>query len=157
MIEKIEKQSLSQFLFSDLLGTFRLSSGKRAESLGFEAMRLLYHIDNPDFGPTPRLNLVGYTNFGFLGNIVLSMISGFVFTFIRNNFLNAYKHSLSKVFLYYFLYSQITSIEEDISSTIVSFTTNMFINLFALVIIGILFYKRRCKTIGSNQCIISYV
>ncbi len=131
-IEKVTKLSLFDFLFGDFFQTFRLSSKERGIGFGFELMNIANHVSNSVSGPNPRMNLVGYAYFGFLGSILLAFVTGMIFTYFRNLLIASVNFPIEKQIAVLYFYSIFASFEGDVPSVIKSCTTDMFLSAFLM-------------------------
>ena len=133
-INMVYKPGLLKFIFGDFLYTFRLLNG-RPIGFGFELSNIVYNVTNSITGPNPRFNLVGYAYFGFWGSILLSLISGALFTFGRNILISALNKNPSYIIFAYFISGLVTSIESDICNVISNITTNLFLQIMFFIFI----------------------
>lgn len=148
IIEKVSKQNIFYFLFGDFLSTFRLLP--RTIGFGFELKNIVYNISSSVTGPNPRLNLVGYAYFGFVGNLILCTLSGYLLASIRNMFIFApqRKSIFYHVFSYYFM-MLVISIETDVLLIVSNLTTNIILQTIFFLTIYLLMNSSK-ESVNSN-------
>lgn len=153
IIEKVSKQNIFYFLFGDLLSTFRFSP--HPIGFGFELKNIVYNTTSSVTGPNPRLNLVGYAYFGFVGNLILCMMSGCLLAKVRNMFIWApqKKSIIYHVFSYYFM-MLIIPIETDILLIVSNLTTNIFLQAIFLLTISLLINYSKSIKRRTNECVL---
>ena len=143
----VEKPSFLQFLFGDILSTFRINIVDRVTvGYGYELKAIAEGVENVVTGPNPRMNVVGYSYFGFIGNIILSAICGVIFTYVRNYFVQSVDKGIERKIFSYYIYIMFRSIESDILAIIVNVTTNLILQSgLVLFLIFILKYSKKRK------------
>lgn len=135
-IGKLSKQNLGEFLFGDFLSTFRLSAN-RQKPFGFELFEIANDVEETFIGPNPRFNLVGLAYFGFIGNLIVAIASGVIFTVARNFIVSSVDKSVETQCVAYYFYSICSSIEIDLPAVVNAITTNF---LLQFVIFGFLVF-----------------
>ena len=133
-LTKMVKIKLLDFLFGDLLHTFRLSATDRGVGYGFSLIEIVYGIPGATSGPNPRFNLVGYSYFGFWGSVVIAAFAGGIFALGRNLFIGCVDKSPVHQVICYYVFSMVNFIETDIIQVVTNLTTNFFLHTIIFLV-----------------------
>ncbi|GHV44591.1 hypothetical protein AGMMS49546_28810 [Spirochaetia bacterium] len=115
-IDNFEQVSFLKYLFADGLRTFRLVDISYVNDVEIpgKLMNMVYGAGTTG-GPNPRFNIVGYAFFRFFGSILFSVFCALLFVIVRCIFLGSINGSFQKQLFGFFLFKNLSDIEQDTS------------------------------------------
>jgi hypothetical protein len=131
-IENIETHSFFNYLFGDMLATFRLASYDHVNSISGELMNIVYGPGTTG-GPNPRFNITGYAFWGFWGSLPFSIFCAVIFIASRYFVFRSINANFFTQLLAFFIFSSLVDIEQD--ANILSKFFSSFIMFFIFVAI----------------------
>jgi hypothetical protein len=152
VIEILPQVNGFAFFFSDLFRTIRIIPETRInKEMGLQLARIILRNKNVTGGPNPRMNIVGYVNFGLYGNFLFCFFCGILLAICRNQFLKNEKISPFLEIFAIVIYTNVAIIETDPSS-VISGTTNIILVGF-IYLIAIFITKYLLKKGKNGLCV----
>jgi hypothetical protein len=131
-IENIETHSFLNYLFGDMLATFRLVSYDHVNNIPGELMNIVYGPGTSG-GPNPRFNITGYALWGFWGSLPFSLFCAVIFIASRYFVFRSINSKFFTQLFAFFIFSSLGGIEQD--ANILSKFFPGFIMLFIFITI----------------------
>jgi hypothetical protein len=142
-IESIHRVPFFQYFFADILVTFRLiDSSFRQLGIGFKLMDIITGKAGSVSGPNPRMDIVGYINFGIFGTCFFSFFIGLILGKIRKLFFDCTSSNVvikTITFLFYYLFISACT---DPTAAISNITNIIIVSFICSVFLFIIQYSK---------------